>query len=91
MFQELIRKFPGKVIPANGFLCTKHRKQLNEKKHRVEKTGETDADDLNYDPKAFEITVVNKEKFANLAEAADTTPVLFCWSEVVELDKIYQL
>ncbi|GBN81603.1 hypothetical protein AVEN_84442-1 [Araneus ventricosus] len=77
MFQKLIRKFPGKVIPANGFLCTNHRKGLNEEKHPVEKTGETDDDDPNYDTKAFEITVVNKEKLANLAEAADTTPVKF--------------
>ncbi|GBM41181.1 hypothetical protein AVEN_35753-1 [Araneus ventricosus] len=77
MFQELIRKFPGKVMLANGFLCTNYRKGLNEEKHSVEKTGETDDDDPNYDPEAFEITVVNKEKLAKLAEAANTTPVKF--------------
>lgn len=41
---------------------------------QLNKTGETDDNDPNYNTKTFEIRVMNKEELENLAEAVDTTP-----------------
>lgn len=64
VFQKLIKKFPSKVVPANGFLCTNHRKNLNiQEKDQFESFAvqTEDPDVPTCDPKAFEVTTSNKK------------------------------